>query len=177
MRALPAFLAAVAAELLAYFLSVSWGLALLVLAFLWVAAGTAAKTRATEARIAPIVTTLGAHLTLINNAQGTANTANTTANNAYNAANNAQSSANNAQNTANGCLPTAGGTVTGNMTVDGNLTIHGGTSIGGQNVNIPQARGGGMAAASGTYSQTEVNSIVTEVTQINQGLVNAGIFT
>lgn len=104
-----AWLATVAAaglaEALAYFLSLAWGFAALIVAFVFVAirvssamASTGAKAYATEARVNAILPVLGAHAAAISTAQSAANNAQSTANNANSTANNAQG----AINTLNG---------------------------------------------------------------------------
>jgi hypothetical protein len=129
MRAWAATIAAAAlAEILAYFLSLTWGFMALLLAFVIVSirmASNGAKAYATEARVNAILPVLGQHAAAISTAQTAANNAQGTANNANNTANNAQGTANAANNTANNALPASGGTISGGLNVTGGVTIGG----------------------------------------------------
>lgn len=97
-------------ELMAHFLSLSWGLMTLLAAFAWVAlsgAAVAAKARSTEARVNALIPSVGAAHAAAAAAQSTANTANSNAGNAQSTANTANSNASNAQGTANSAQGTA----------------------------------------------------------------------
>lgn len=90
-------------------------------------------------------------------------------------------------------FPNTGGTVNGDINSTGNVsanTLQGTLNAGYvsgtvsnantannlNGLNIPQSRGGGMTNAPASYSQSWGASVVTEVTQINNALGNAGIF-
>jgi len=154
---LPTLAVAAAAEALAHFLSLTWGFAALILAFVFFAirvssamASTAAKAYTTETRVNAILPVLATHAAGITTAQNTANGAQSTANTANAAANNAQGTANTANNTANNALPSGGGTISGNLTITGQIGVHGGgtnvglwttddLTVGGAGLSIPQA--------------------------------------
>jgi len=210
--------AAVVIEVVAWQLGLSWGFALLMIAFVGMAVPMAAKTRTTEQRVNAIQPVLAAHAAGIAAAQGTANGAQGTANTANNSANNAQGTANSAAANAQTAIDfiNNGGTIGGDLHVNGNFftsnnvncasmyssgdshvggnffsagtansggqTNSGGDLhadaafyIGGQRIQVPQTRAGGLASAPSSYTQSWGNSVDSFCAAMNVALLQAGI--
>jgi len=167
--------AAALIELVAWQLGLSWGFALLMIAFVGMAIPMAAKTRTTEQRVNAIIPTLASHQAQIDTAQGTANGAQSTANTANNTANNAQGAANNAQAVANGAVQTGSAaqlgalTVTGSVTIDNNLTVQNSlaasaTTLGALTVTGSETVQGNLTVDGGGNVITHANGSLTLAT-------------